>query len=76
LALALCALGCTAHAQPTPTELDKVAVSGSGIERRAFETPYAVSVVDAAELRSAGPMVNLSESLSRVPGIVANLRNN
>ena len=51
-------------------------ISGSGVERRAFETPYAVSVIDAAELRSAGPMVNLSESLSRVPGIVANLRNN
>ena len=76
LALALWALGGAAHAQPTPTESDKVVVSGSGIERRAFETPYAVSVVDAAELRSAGPMVNLSESLSRVPGIVANLRNN
>ncbi len=51
-------------------------ISGSGSERRAFETPYAVSVIDAAELRSAGPMVNLSESLNRVPGLVANLRNN
>jgi len=51
-------------------------VSGSGVERRAFETPYAVSVVDAEELRSGGLMVNLSETLSRVPGITANLRNN
>jgi iron complex outermembrane receptor protein len=59
-----------------PTELDSVIVSGSGTMRRAFETPYAVSVVDAQELRSAGPMVNLSESLNRVPGLVANLRNN
>jgi iron complex outermembrane receptor protein len=32
--------------------------------------------VEADELRSAGPMVNLSESLNRVPGIVADLRNN
>jgi iron complex outermembrane receptor protein len=53
-----------------------VVISGSGVERRAFETPYAVSVVDANELRSAGPMVNLSESLNRVPGLVVNLRNN
>ena len=50
--------------------------AAAACERRAFETPYAISVVDADELRSAGPMVNLSESLSRVPGLVANLRNN
>jgi iron complex outermembrane receptor protein len=74
--VALWTLGGTAQAQPVPTPSDSVVISGSGSERRAFETPYAVSVVDAAELRSAGPMVNLSESLSRVPGIVANLRNN
>jgi iron complex outermembrane recepter protein len=73
LALAAAA---SAQAQPAPTQADTVVISGSGSERRAFETPYAVSVIDAAELRSAGPMVNLSESLSRVPGIVANLRNN
>jgi iron complex outermembrane recepter protein len=65
-----------ALAQPAPPQLDPVVISGSGTERRAFETPYAVSVIDAAELRSAGPMVNLSESLSRVPGLAANLRNN
>ena len=61
-------VGGTAQAQPAPTPQETVVISGSGSERRAFETPYAVSVVDAAELRSAGPMVNLSESLSRVPG--------
>ena len=65
-----------ALAQPAQTQPESVVISGSGTERRAFETPYAVSVIDAAELRSAGPMVNLSESLSRVPGLVANLRNN
>ena len=76
LAMALWVLGGNAQAQPAPNHLESVVISGSGSERRAFETPYAVSVVEAAELRSAGPMVNLSESLSRVPGIVANLRNN
>ncbi len=35
-----------------------------------------MGVVDAAELRRAGPMVNLSEALARVPGLVVNLRNN
>ena len=75
-AACLLATSPAAWSQPEPTHTGTVVISGSGTERRAFETPYAVSVVDAAELRSAGPMVNLSESLSRVPGLVANLRNN
>ncbi len=73
--LALVAAG-SARAQPTPTRLDPVVVSGNGVERRAFETPFSVSVVDAEELRSGGLMVNLSETLNRVPGLVVNLRNN
>lgn len=75
---AACLLAATPAAwpQPAPTQTDSVVISGGGVQRRAFETPYAISVVDEKELRSAGPMVNLSESLSRVPGIVANLRNN
>ncbi len=71
LATPLPALG-----QPVPSQLDRVIISGSGVEQRAFETPYSISVIDAQELRSAGPMVNLSESLVLVPGLVANLRNN
>ena len=75
-AACLLAASPVAWAQPEPTQTDSVVISGGGVQRRAFETPYAISVVDQNELRSAGPMVNLSESLSRVPGIVANLRNN
>ena len=77
-AMALLALAAVTplRAQPVPTQLDPVVVSGNGVERRAFETPYAVSVVDAEELRSGGLMVNLSETLNRVPGLVVNLRNN
>jgi iron complex outermembrane receptor protein len=63
-------------AEQPSTALEPVVVSGSGIERRAFETPYAVTVVGAEELRSAGPMVNLSEALARVPGLTVNSRNN
>jgi len=75
-AACLLAASPAAWPQPVPTQTDSVVISGGGVQRRAFETPYAISVVDEQELRSAGPMVNLSESLSRVPGIVANLRNN
>jgi iron complex outermembrane receptor protein len=55
---------------------ETVIVTGSGAEQRVFDTPYAVGVVDAAALRSAGPMVNFSEVAGRIPGLVVNLRNN
>lgn len=54
----------------------QIVITGSGVEQRAFDTPYAISAVDAETLRAAGPMVNLSESLSRVPGLVVNARQN
>jgi outer membrane receptor protein involved in Fe transport len=64
------------HSRPGAETLEPVVISGSDIERRTFETPYAVGVVDAAELRAGGLMVNLSESLVRVPGLTVNNRNN
>jgi iron complex outermembrane receptor protein len=73
-AFAFSALAQAAAAQTAPVET--IVISGSGAEQRAFDTPYAVDVVDAQELRSAGPMVNLSEALQRVPGLVVNMRNN
>ncbi len=74
--LAALALPAAAQPQPATEEQETVVVIGSGTEQRIFDTPYAVGVVDAAELRSAGPMVNLSEAMARVPGLVVNLRNN
>jgi iron complex outermembrane receptor protein len=55
---------------------ERVVITASGAERRVFATPYAVGTVDADELRAAGPMVNLSEALARVPGVVASNRHN
>ena len=55
---------------------ERVVISASGAELRVLDAPMAVGVVDAEQLRAAGPMVNLSEALSRVPGInVANRSN-
>ncbi|MDB6001085.1 MAG: iron transporter, partial [Rhizobacter sp.] len=77
-----------AHAQPAATPADAgasaparvlptVVVTGTGgVERRAYDTPYAITVVDSDEIRSSGPMVNLSEALARVPGLTVNQRNN
>ncbi|MEO8123163.1 MAG: TonB-dependent receptor [Burkholderiales bacterium] len=63
-------------AEQTITPLDTVIITGGQSERRAIETPYAIGVIDATDLRTSGPMVNLSETLNEVPGIVANMRNN
>src|SRR5690606_7644523 len=43
---------------------------------RLFDTPYAISSVGAEELDAGGWRVNLSESLSRVPGLTVNHRGN
>ena len=53
-----------------------VVVGGGGAEQRALDAPFAVDIVGADTLRAAGPMVNLSESLGRVPGLIVNQRNN
>lgn len=60
---------------PTPT-LEPVVVTGSRVERSAFELPFAVSSVSADELSSSGAQINLSEALARVPGLLVNNRGN
>ncbi len=74
---AACALFCTlAGAQAQDTMLEPVVVSGKGFEQRAFDTPYSVNIVDSEALRNGGLMVNLSESMARVPGLTVANRNN
>jgi iron complex outermembrane recepter protein len=55
---------------------ERIVITASGSERRLFDTPYAVGIVEAEQLRGAGPMVNLSEALARVPGLVVANRHN
>jgi len=69
----LAALPATAQ---SPEGAARVVVTASGAELGLFDTPYAADVIDADELRAAGPMVNLSEAMTRVPGVVANNRHN
>ena len=61
---------------PADASLDTVVVTGSTRERRLTEVPYAITSVGSEALRNSGPMVNLSESLARVPGLVVANRNN
>jgi iron complex outermembrane receptor protein len=53
-----------------------VVVTGSMREQRLLDVPFAITAVDAQALRDAGPMINLSEALARVPGLVVANRSN
>jgi len=66
----------SAHAQALPVAAEPVVVTGSLHERAVFEAPHAVASVDRDTLRVSGPLVNLSEALARVPGLVVNNRSN
>ena len=73
LALVVIALGqATAKAQT----LDEVVVSVSRAEQRSFDAPASIQSVDRATIENAGPQVNLSESLNRVPGLTILNRQN
>lgn len=61
-----------AHAQT----LDDIVVSASRAEQRSFDAPAAIQSVDRATIENAGPQVNLSESLNRVPGLTILNRQN
>ena len=51
-------------------------ITATRIARPALEVPASIDRVDADEIREARPQVNLSESLSRVPGLVIQNRQN
>ncbi|MDO8441338.1 MAG: TonB-dependent receptor [Polaromonas sp.] len=56
--------------------LEDVVVSASRAQQRSFDAPAAVQSVDRATIENAGPQVNLSESLNRVPGLTILNRQN
>ena len=58
------------------SRLETVVISGSIVERRIADAPYAIDAVGAEVIRTSGAMVNLSEALVRVPGLTINNRNN
>ncbi len=74
--LAAASLAAASAPAQEATRLDTVVVTGSVTERRLADAPYAIDTVGADALRAGGAMVNLSESLARVPGLTVNNRNN
>jgi iron complex outermembrane receptor protein len=62
-----------AHAQTT---LQEVVVSANRQEQLSFDAPASIQAVGQDVIEAAGPRVNLSESLNRVPGITVLNRQN
>lgn len=75
LALAAASQG-PALAQDVEPSLAPVVVTVTRRAQAAFDLPASVDVVEATDIRAARAQVNLSESLGRVPGIVAQNRQN
>jgi iron complex outermembrane recepter protein len=69
---ALLAVG-SAHAA---TQLDEIVVTASRTEQTTFDAPAAIQSVTRETIENAGPQVNLSESLTRVPGVTILNRQN
>ena len=61
------AAGDAAAAEPA----SEVVITATRIEQRSFDLPVSIDVVDADAMQNGQLMVNASESLARVPGIVA-----
>ncbi|MEI8361917.1 MAG: TonB-dependent receptor [Betaproteobacteria bacterium] len=51
--------------------LSPVVLTGTRIEQNSFDLPMSIDVVDAEKIQEGQLKVNISESLTRVPGIVA-----
>lgn len=75
-AAALAATALPAIAQQPERELDPVVVSATRTAERSFDVPASVDRIDATTLQVGQPMINLSETLARVPGLTALNRQN
>lgn len=64
------------HTLVNAQTLGAVVVSASRAEQRSFDAPAAVVSIDRDTIQNAGPQVNLSESLNRVPGLTILNRQN
>ncbi|HQS64839.1 MULTISPECIES: TonB-dependent receptor plug domain-containing protein [unclassified Acidovorax] len=56
--------------------LQEVVVSASRQEQKSFDAPASVQAVGQEAIEAAGPRVNLSEVMNRVPGITVLNRQN
>ncbi|MGH6609537.1 MAG: TonB-dependent siderophore receptor, partial [Burkholderiaceae bacterium] len=57
-----------ASAQQSAQTLDRVVVTATRSERAQLDVPASIDVLERDEIRDGNLRVNLSESLTRVPG--------
>ena len=62
--------------EATPTLRAVVVTATPGIAQSAFDAPASIDVIDANQLQNSQLQINLSETLQRVPGVVAQNRQN
>ncbi len=70
------ALVARADEAPAPVPQEPVVVTATRVAAHAFDTPAAIGAVGADTIGVAGPQVNLSEALVRVPGLTVLNRQN
>ena len=58
------------------TLLDDVVVSSSRSEQRSFDAPASIQSLNRDVIQDSGPQMNASESLNKIPGVVASNRQN
>ena len=71
-----CAAALLCQGVASAQTLQDVVVSGSRTEQRSFDAPGAITGIGRDTIEGAGPQVNLSESLNRVPGLTILNRQN
>ncbi|MEP6998493.1 MAG: TonB-dependent receptor, partial [Betaproteobacteria bacterium] len=69
LAIAAATLPELAAAQEA-VRIDPLVITATRVEERAFDLPVAIDSIGAARIQQGQLQINLSESLSRVPGLV------
>lgn len=74
--LACLPMAAAAQSREVPTTLDTVVVTGTRSLDDALIVPAAIDRINAGDITRAQPRINLSESLQRVPGVVARDRQN
>src|SRR5688500_18855824 len=55
---------------PFAPRLNPIVVTGTLVEQSSFMLPMSIDVVESSVIQEAQPRVNLTEALSRVPGLV------
>jgi iron complex outermembrane receptor protein len=65
----------SAAAQQVPPA-SVIVITGTRVEERQFDVPAAIDAIDGEQVRNQQMRVNLSESLARVPGLLAQNRHN